>query len=67
MIEIGSVYDVKSWMMSCVPPLHDHLKAHQFKFEKVNGNTRMYYKEWSSDKVWQPKSGIDMFTGCDSR
>ena len=62
-IEIGGVYDVKSWMMSRIPPIHDHLKAHQFKFEKDNGSTRMFYKEWSYDKLWLPHGGIDMLMG----
>ena len=62
-VELTGVYDVKSWMMPHVPPLHDHLKAHAFKFEKNNGSTRMYYKEWSYDKLWIPESGIDMLLG----
>lgn len=64
-IEIDKVHDVKAWMMDCVPPLHDHLKAHQFKFEKdTNGVPKMFYKEWSGDKFWLPQSGISMLAGA---
>ena len=63
-IEITKVHDVKAWMMPYVPPLHDHLKAHQFKFEKdCNGIPKMFYKEWSCDKFWLPQSGINMLIG----
>ena len=65
LIEIDHVCDVKEWMMQCIPPIHDHLKAHQFKFEgKSKGSgTRMYYKQWSTDTFWLPASGIDMLNG----
>jgi hypothetical protein len=63
-MEIVRVYDTKSWMMPCVPPLHDHLKAHQFKFETYDGSTRMFYKEWSTDDYWLPQVGMSMLVGC---
>ena len=63
-MELDHVHDVKEWMMACVPPLHDHLKAHQFKFERNGaGTVMMYYKEWSSDSFWLPNSGINMLNG----
>lgn len=61
--EISRMLDMKAWMMPCIPPLHDHLKAHQFKFEKQDGETRMFYKEWSSDEFWLPQSGINLLIG----
>lgn len=53
-----SVADAKSWMRDQTPPLHDHLKAHQFKFVRSEQGTRMFYKEWSSDEFWLPETGL---------
>lgn len=33
-LNIDSVVDTKSWMQSVTPALHDHLKAHQFRFSR---------------------------------
>ena len=63
LIEVDRVYDMKEWMLPCVPPLHNHLKAHLFKFERGEKGIRMYYKEWSSDKFWLPNSGIILLSG----
>lgn len=41
--------------------LHDHLKAHQFKFEQnCTGEAQMYYKEWSTDSFWLPTGGLSI-------
>lgn len=59
--EIEEVYDIKKWMKPHTPNLHDHLKAHQFKFEKnQEGHSKMFYKEWSIDPFWLPHSGISL-------
>ena len=43
------------------PPIHDHLKAHQFKFQlNEHGQCRMFYKEWSADDFWLPQSGLSI-------
>lgn len=48
-------------MNEFAPALHDHLKAHQFKFVRVEGSgTRMFYKQWSSDESWLPECGMDL-------
>ena len=58
-VVLDSVADTKSWMLEQTPPLHDHLKAHQFKFICNRlGQTRMFYKEWSTDPFWLPQSGL---------
>ena len=31
---LEGVVDAKGWMAEQTPALHDHLKAHQFKFER---------------------------------
>jgi hypothetical protein len=31
-IEVSQEMDYKEWMAPHTPPLHDHLKAHQYKF-----------------------------------
>ena len=57
--ELKSVVDAKSWMSEQVPSLHDHLKAHQFKFEcNEVGECRLFFKEWSTDKMWLPPTGL---------
>lgn len=59
--EIDEVYDVMEWMKPHTPNLHDHLKVHQFKFERnEHGHTKMFYKEWSTDPFWLPHSGISL-------
>ena len=60
-VEVDEVYDVKEWMTAHTPNLHDHLKAHQFKFEKnEQGHSKVFYKEWSIDPFWLPHSGISL-------
>lgn len=57
-VVLESVTDVKSWMCEQTPPMHDHLKAHQFKFVRTQFGTKMFYKEWSTDDFWLPQSGL---------
>ena len=54
------VHDYKKWMEPHIPPIHDHLKAQAFKFVKKDGRTVMFYKEWTTDKSWLPRSGLDI-------
>ena len=66
-VEIDEVYDVKKWMKPHTPNLHDHLKAHQFKFEKnQQGYSKMFYKEWSIDPYWLPHTGISLLISYES-
>jgi len=47
--------------------LHDHLKAHQFKFERNEmGECRMFYKEWSTDTFWLPQTGLSLLPADNS-
>lgn len=56
---VTHVFDVKKWMCNHIPNIHDHLKAHQFKFQKDGtGEVKMFYKEWSTDDFWLPQSGM---------
>ena len=55
---VTTVHDFKQWMEPHVPNIHDHLKAHAFKFVKKNGMTMMFYKEWATDECWLPESGL---------
>lgn len=56
---VDSVTDVKAWMLEQTPLLHDHLKAHQFKFERnQSGECMLFYKEWSTDPFWLPQGGL---------
>ena len=56
---LDSVTDVKAWMLEQTPLLHDHLKAHQFKFQcNEFGECVMFYKEWSTDTFWLPQGGL---------
>ena len=58
-VVLDSVTDVKDWMSNQIPLLHDHLKAHQFKFQRnESGECVMFYKEWSTDPIWLPQSGL---------
>lgn len=58
---LESVTDTKQWMHEQTPPIHDHLKAHQFKFQMdKQGQCRMFYKEWSTDNFWLPPSGLEI-------
>ena len=46
-------------MSEQTPLIHDHLKAHLFKFERNEvGECRMFFKEWSTDSFWLPQAGI---------
>ncbi len=58
---LHSVVDTKGWMKNQTQALHDHLKAHQFKFEQnQRGECRMFYKEWSTDSFWLPQTGLSL-------
>lgn len=58
-VVLDSVIDAKGWMCEQTPPIHDHLKAHQFKFQcSESGDCRMFYKEWSTDTYWLPQTGL---------
>ena len=60
-IVLQNVIDAKGWMQDQTSPLHDHLKAHQFKFQRnCNGQCRMFYKEWSTDNFWLPQQGLSI-------
>ena len=65
LIEFKEMFDVKEWMTNVTPSIHDHLKAHQFKFVRIeDGGTRMFYKEWSTDDTWLPSRGLDLLEGA---
>ncbi len=65
MVEFTEVYDVKEWMSEITPAIHDHLKAHLFKFEQVsNSSSRMFYKQWSTDEAWLPSQGVGILEGA---
>ena len=60
-LELESVVDAKGWMEHVTPALHDHLKAHQFKFQRdESGDCKMFYKEWSTDTFWLPEIGLSL-------
>lgn len=61
-IVLDRVFDIKSWTANYIPSIHDHLKAHQFKFQNdPKGVVKMFYKEWSTDDFWLPQSGMYFF------
>lgn len=63
---VDAVIDTKAWMSEKTPALHDHLKAHQFKFERNRlGEAQMYYKEWSTDSFWLPTGGLSVLPAND--
>ena len=63
---VDAVIDTKAWMSEKTPALHDHLKAHQFKFERNHlGEAQMYYKEWSTDSFWLPTGGLSVLPAND--
>ena len=65
---MSQVHSTKEWMGPHIPSIHDHLKAHQFKFEKNQGEeVKMFYKEWSGDTFWLPQSGIPLLMPHEGR
>ena len=63
---VNTVHDFKQWMAPYTPNIHDHLKAHQFKFVNGDKGTKMYYKEWSIDSLWCPEGGVDILVSNES-
>lgn len=60
-VVLDAVVDTKGWMQDVTPALHDHLKAHQFRFKRdESGECKMYYKEWSTDSFWLPPAGLSL-------
>lgn len=67
-VVVSQVHSTKEWMGPHIPSIHDHLKAHQFKFEKSQGEeVKMFYKEWSGDTFWLPQSGIPLLMPHEGR
>ena len=67
-VVVSQVHNTKEWMGPHIPSIHDHLKAHLFKFEKSQGEeVKMFYKEWSGDTFWLPQSGIPLLMAHESR
>ena len=57
--EVGTVFDVKSWMSSEIADMSGHIHQHQFKIElNDDGEVVVYYRKWSTDKRWLPEGGI---------
>ena len=60
-VALDSVVDGKEWIRNITPSLHDHLKAHQFKFQcDETGECKMFFKEWSTDPFWLPPIGLSL-------
>ena len=63
---VNTVHNFKQWMAPYTPNIHDHLKAHQFKFVRGEKGTKMFYKEWSIDSLWCPEGGVDILASHES-
>ena len=59
---IDKMYDVKSWLLPHLDPLHNHSYPHIFRFKRdASGTVVMKYKEWSKSP-WEPSdAGIILF------
>ena len=68
-IQLGRMYDVKSWIDPVLEKLHNHSNPHIFKFLlDSDGNARMLYKKWCKEQEWLPKDspGILLVKVCPS-
>ena len=60
-VVLDRVVNAKQWMQGVTQALHDHLKAHQFRFKRdESGECKMHYKEWSTDPFWLPPEGLSL-------
>lgn len=58
--QVSQVWDIHSWLKPYIPPLHDHLKAYQFKIVKKLSGALLFYKQWSTDDYWLPDGGLKL-------
>ena len=55
-MEVDSMFDVKSWMEPVQEDISGHIHHHQFKIARNGeGQVILYYKKWSTTAEWMPK------------
>ncbi|VDI30558.1 Hypothetical predicted protein [Mytilus galloprovincialis] len=51
-VRTSHVWDVAGWIGKSLNKISNHSYPHVFKVEKRDGQTKLFYKKWSTDKVW---------------
>jgi len=63
-VELGSMFDVKTWMEPVQRDISGHIHHHQFKIERnEQGRAVLWYKKWSTSTEWLPEGGIQITDG----
>ena len=63
-IQVDSMFDVKSWMNPVQEDISGHIHHHQFKIQRNGkGRATLYYKKWSTSTEWLPKEGMEITNG----
>ena len=63
-VELDSIFDVKTWMEPVQEDISGHIHHHQFKIERNGqGRATLSYKKWSTSTEWLPKGGMEITDG----
>ena len=63
-IQMDSMFDVKTWMDPVQEDISDHIYHHQFKIKRNRERREtLYYKKWSTSTEWLPKGGVEITNG----
>ena len=58
-VQLGTIFDIKTWMLPHLEDLHGHSTPLCFKFEFVHNIVKMFFRHWSSDP-WS-QEGVSIF------
>ena len=63
-IQMDSMFDVKTWMDPVQEDISGHIYHHQFKIKRNRERREtLYYKKWSTSTEWLPKGGMEIANG----
>ena len=60
--ELSSLFEIKAWMENSINNISGHVHQHVFKIQNNNGNSKLFYKKWSTSPVWLPDGGISLIS-----
>ena len=60
--ELSSLFEIKAWMENSINNISGHVHQRVFKIQNNNGNSKLFYKKWSTSPVWLPDGGISLIS-----
>ena len=60
--ELSSLFEIKAWMENSINNISGHVHQRVFKIQNNNGNSKLFYKKWSTSPVRLPDGGISLIS-----